>query len=612
MRLEAKRWPVGDREGWAILLLDDQLEELCSLAVPEDTVADWQAGWQILAQNETARVDRFLDGAQAMADTDPRTCSLTVIRVLYGLVKFLYTEPAGALSHRDRGLRAVHEFLDERFYFGRIPEAEPPEIQMFINGRIQRRLGANPTWTESWLAAFFKWRQAPGGMTPGQDQAPPAFDFVQYAIEYYRFLYHAARIQRDPLVLHSFVAFSRALAERLEREERYRPYRRRLLEIYPVIVRHEDDLNVAREGLRYLLERQAPPAEKWTGLTWLIHNLKRDHVETGGQASGGSERIATLTGLIADYYLDRYDLACTVAVWRQLGARDLLLRTILALMQRPGHILIFHGIAFLLLVLFARASTFAIGGQAGAQSLSTTLGALTLFLLLAGPVWLGLGTFYSLLKRRLYYAQLFLPRLLGATVAGLSVLMLDDLPWRIGMLIPGALVLAISIGVLLLSYLYLLFEVYETIKFNPSSERICTPPRAGNTRSARRPLLGTRFRGRRLGGAAPEAEAKSTLINAARIAFQIFAIGVVQSFLATTFASGLMLPVTGQALQGGQAGAPSLLAASSWGWIEIDLGVTSFIFVPTLILLWTSMAFFIGAFVQLLWQERHVTSPIRE
>lgn len=578
MQFLVKRWPVAGEQGWALLWLDDRLDTVCCLAVPRDTITHWRGAWLALSAGDATQLDRPVAQAKDLFQLDVLDCSLTEIRALYGLVELLQTGPTGASPDLDAGAGAIREFLAERFDF-RSGQDGSNRTQIVIEGHVYPALGTDPTWAESWLAAFFKWAGAQSA------EAGPA-DFVQGAVECYEFLYAAARQHRDGGILSSFVAFSRALAERLERDDRYHPYRRRLDDVYETIACHECDLDVARDGLLRLLTAPGSMASKWPRLSNFIHRLKSTDNWREGAAQANDEHVATLTGLIADRYLENYDLDRAVAAWRQLSLRDPLLGMLLALMHRPGGALLLHGAAFLSLTVLALVQSgmsrpLYVGlPVVGPLSLVPALGGLLLLLLFVGPAWVGVRVVYNLLRRRLYYAQLVLPRMLAAIVVGLSVLMLDDFPWRLSLRLPLSVLILVAGGVYFFSYLYILLDVYQTIRFEP----VPSPSQPSTT--------------------------GSTLGYATQVALRVFAIGIVQSFLPTLLITGLLLPIV---FQDTAAGGAYPWEGSPLGWIAFrgGAGSAAFVFVPALVLLWTGMALFIGAFVQLLWQDRRVISPVR-
>jgi hypothetical protein len=592
-----RKWDP-DRNGWSAILLDDRLDPFCCLVVPEDTVIDWRCAWQKMAEQSDAQVlyGRLLKGVRDLADCRvSRSDEACLWRVLYGLLEFLQARAGRTLPDWEVAVLAIKHFLESRLTFSQPREGAAYEIQVGILDQAGLKLDVqhlpgqpspDRVSVEDWLAAFQK-----------KDEV-----LVGSAIQYYEFLYPAARLQSSDFVLKSFVTFSWALAECLERDDRFQPYRRRLEDIYQVIVCHEDDLNLAREGLLQLLQAQQPPAEKWSKLSSLIHDLKRTQAGPNRATRDSDERLATLAGLVADHYLDRYDVPRSVAVWRLLDIRDLLLKILLGFLQRPGPLLIIYGVAFGVLVGLAKMEQLVWPPCAALQRSIPILSGLLLILLAAGPIVVSLWMVRNLWTGRLYYGQLFLPRLLGAIIVGLMALMLGDTTWRVAIQAPVLVLLLLGIGTYLLSYIYILFDIYETIKFEPWTQRNLGTQVTRQPRT-RWPLW---FKSQ---STSTGTGAKSTLTHAAKVAYRLFAIGVLQSFLVTLFLSGLVLPV----IFGNESAEASIpWQTSILGAIEIDFGVLSFVLVPSLVLLWTGMALFIGAFAQLLWQERHVTSPIRE
>jgi hypothetical protein len=75
--------------------------------------------------------------------------------------------------------------------------------------------------------------------------------------------------------------------------------------------------------------------------------------------------------------------------------------------------------------------------------------------------------------------------------------------------------------------------------------------------------------------------------------------GVLVSFLAALVVTSLLYPAGKQPISHDLI--RSLILQSQW------LSFASF---PTLVLVWTGLALFISAFVQIIWQERHITSPV--
>ena len=581
-----------------IVFFDDRLNVLCSVAAQDDTFGYWHGAWLTLARQVEGRSQ--IDQLLAFAPDLP-ICAVnpddsgTFFLVLYALVEALQGSPDFEVDQWRAGTRELQRFLDSRFFFGRPRGRNPGDMLVRIDGQVSlplqlpdRRAGLACIEVEEWLGALANQE----GESAASDQLAGR-DFIASAIRHHEYLYRSARLQRwaeeqdSDWVMLSFVTFCRALAERLERDDKYQPYRRRLGSLLEIIVSHEPDLDVARGNLLQLLRSPDPGTEKTKRLERLVNNLAK--VEDGTRQTDGAAmvRAATLTSLIADHYLGKYDLNSATGIWRWLASQDRWLASILRLFESSGWLLACHAFVFLLLTGLAL-SRAAGGLSGGRQWLALSL---LLFLLLM-PTWFAIGLARGAQIRGLYYGQLFLPRMLGAIFVGLAALLLDDLPWKVTLIMPGPILLLLAAGVYLMSYLYILLDVHQAIRFEAWPARDSSVSRKNDP--ATRAIHG------------------STLSRAAGIALRIHSIGVLQSFLLTLLVTGLMLPlIFREAMAVGSAP----WEQSFLGWIALSSGVRSdpvFVFAPALVLLWTGLALFVGAFVQLLWQEHRVTSPVRE
>lgn len=578
----------------AIVFLDDRLDVLCCLAARDDTFTHWLGGWLMMARRAEGRsqISQLL-AADLFACEFSADDSHTFFLVLYALLDALQGSHDFQLDQQQAATRKLHQFLDSCFFFGRQPGKKPSDMLIRIHGQgslplqfPDRRAGSACIEVEEWLGALGT--TGGEGTTAGQQGIG---DFLVSAIRHYEFLYHSARLQQQAKkqdhdwVISSYVTFCRALVERLERDDRCQPYRGRLGGVLEIIVRHEPDLNVARVSLLQLLRLPDPPTRKWRRLERLVHSLAKAEDSSHPTDSAALERAATLTSLVADHYLGKYDLNSATGIWRRLGLGDLWLTSLLNLFEGSGWLLAGYTLVFLLLTGLALSHT-ARGLSAESQwpALALLLG------LLPVPIWFASGLVRNARIRGLYYSQLFLLRMLGAIFVGLAALMLDDLPWKVTLTMPGPILLLLAAGVYLMSYLYILLDVHHAIRFEPWPAR--DPPAKSESEPTTSAMHG------------------NILSRAARIALRIHSIGVIQSFLLTLLVTGLMLPLIFPEATGDAPWKQSFL-----GWIALTAGIGSgpvFIFVPALVLLWTGLALFIGAFVQLLWQERRVTSPVSE
>jgi hypothetical protein len=285
---------------------------------------------------------------------------------------------------------------------------------------------------------------------------------------------------------------------------------------------------------------------------------------------------------MSDHYLRNYDLDQVVALWRKTGrvkfwrqtreqkiGADELLSFFMRLFDRPHYLFVLIATLFAILAGLAHINTHPYTWTAPLFPLiplilSTLIGVLVIAVIGGG--------FYLVLKR-IYYLQLLLPRLWGAVIVGLVVLLMDDLPWRMGINIHLPAWLALGSAAYFLSYAYIFLDVYRVIRLRP-------PVKGG-----------------------------STVSHAAYLSGKIWMIAVLEALLAVFFTTTLIFPTLGlqdpsgfppQDLIGGIA---CLNSFGDFCWIEFG-------FLPGLVLLWTGLTLFVGAFVQLLWQNRRITESI--
>src|SRR5205807_4731324 len=160
----------------------------------------------------------------------------------------------------------------------------------------------------------------------------------------------------------------------------------------------------------------------------------------------------------------------------------------------------------------------------------------------------------QILRRRWLYSQLMLPRLLGAAIVGLLPLLLSDQSWNIGTQSSpfnwSLLALLTYTG----SFIYIFIEVHIRKKL---------------------------IKGH-------------SIVQALRESRRIFFIALSETLFMVTVASSLVFPAVISNIGGN-------IMNYRFG-IYASTSLLSFGFFPSLIILWTGIALFIGSFVQLLWQ----------
>jgi len=170
--------------------------------------------------------------------------------------------------------------------------------------------------------------------------------------------------------------------------------------------------------------------------------------------------------------------------------------------------------------------------------------------------------FTQIMRKRWLYSELVLPRLLGAAIVGLLPLLLNDQSWSIGVLSSvfnwGLIALFTYIG----SFIYIFIEVHNIKKF---------------------------IKGH-------------SIVQVLKESGRIFLIALTETLFIVTVASSLIFPAVISNIGGN-------ITNYRFG-IYASTPLLSFGFFPSLIILWTGIALFIGSFVQLLWQDQRITASI--
>lgn len=304
-----------------------------------------------------------------------------------------------------------------------------------------------------------------------------------------------------------------------------------------------------------------------------------DNVEAEGEAS---VTVGTIASLMAQHYLDQYSLDDAVAIWEKMSKvkPDRLLRALLSVYRRPW--LYVAMTIVLLLLLF---SLLVFSGE-DYEIWALLPAALLLLLSISVTLYVLITITIRLVRRQGFsYLELFLPRLLGSIVVGLSIIALENTVWEITMNIPWAnwaLIVLASFGGALA---YFFLDVHKSTRMLPTQMR-----------------EEEQQRGRRC--------SVNSITRSVQTTFRVFAIGVLEALGLTTLISSLfpLQPITDTQ--------PLL----TWYWVEAgkvnglftikifgDQGLL-LMYSPRLIVLWAGLALLIGAFAQLLWQDQQITA----
>jgi hypothetical protein len=155
-----------------------------------------------------------------------------------------------------------------------------------------------------------------------------------------------------------------------------------------------------------------------------------------------------------------------------------------------------------------------------------------------------------------------LPRILGAAIVGLLPLLLNDQSWNIGVLSNFLNWVLLALLSYIFSFIYIFIEVYNIKKF----------------------IKGY------------------SITQVLKESRRIYLIALSETLFFVTIASTLIFPAVIPNIG-------SEIINYRFG-IYASTSLLSFGFFPSLIILWTGFALFIGSFVQLIWQDQRITESI--
>ncbi len=370
------------------------------------------------------------------------------------------------------------------------------------------------------------------------------------------------------------------------------PFRkRRLANLYALVVQDEQvDLEEQKMYLeRIFSQRELHPADRDELLLGIVlPDLREDAIRNIHH----QPRLVAAISAISQYYLRRYDLDNAIQPWGFLFGLDqnILLQVLLAFYRRP-YLYAASGVLgsiISLLPSFWPSQTWLMPVAWGISSL--------LFFLTLGLAITGMSIIFSRFfsKRGLDYIDLFLPRLFGAILVGLSILVFENTIWDATLKLKWINWLLICASVYGGSLIYFFFDIHK-------STRLLTIPIKETSQ----------YRGNR-------EQSNPSISYSLRMAWKIYWIGLSESFAATllvtvVFAPAIIFDNFTNIYKFPWHYMPDLSAwlifqkdILGYAWQVGQSGL--FVYIPKVVILWTGLALLIGAFVQLLWQEQRITS----
>jgi hypothetical protein len=407
--------------------------------------------------------------------------------------------------------------------------------------------------------------------------------YIEYFIDNYSYLQEYV-ISADQTTFNVFTGLSKALVKLIKQENaNLGIYISLVPEICTFIVKNELDSEEQKEYLEPILSSSETVEQKLERLNGIITDVKDEislrrisyQANVRQFKEDSYRRLMHVISIISNHYLRQYDFDSSANFWRKARSKDLVLWFFLVLHRRPYLYLIFQ------IVLLSLPSVYAYQHWRTGQACPLLLGSPGPIIEKCPPaldsispefvfvlIWyllLLLILFFILaqiIRKRWLYSQLLLPRILGAAIVGLLPLLLNDQSWNIGVL---SNVFNWGIFAMLtytLSFIYIFIEVHNIKKY---------------------------IKGHSIAQALKESG-------------RIFLIALSETLFIVTVTSSLIFPAV-------TSNIGAEITNYSFG-IYASTSLLSFGFFPSLIILWTGIALFIGSFVQLLWQDQRITESI--
>jgi hypothetical protein len=411
--------------------------------------------------------------------------------------------------------------------------------------------------------------------------------YVEYFIHNYSHLQEYV-LSADTTTFDVFTGLSKALVKLIKEEKAdLGIYISLVPDICTFIVKNELDSEEQKEYLEPILSISETIDQKLDRLNGIILDVKNgnyvrripDQVGVKQFKEDGYRRLMHVISIISDHYLRLYDFDSSANFWGKARSKDPVLRFFLLLHRKP------YLYVILQLALLIPPSIYAFQHWLTGLPCPLILGTpdqvvgvvcppaldsvgpkfiimltwLTWYVFL---VMLLVFIFTQILRKRWLYSQLLLPRILGAAIVGLLPLLLNDQSWNIGVLSSGFNWVLLALLTYIFSFIYIFIEVHNIKKY---------------------------IKGH-------------TIAQVLKESGRIFLIALSETLFFVTITSSLIFPAV-------ISNIGSEIINYRLG-IYASISLISFGFFPSLIILWTGIALFIGSFVQLIWQDQRITESI--
>jgi len=593
---------VGD-DFYETCLLNDENEVLFHLQVPENSIKAWLIGFVKMMDTikERGQCQRLVKQASHLCKCEYKD-SYTFLTVMSALLTFLDNREKAPADGRQAAQQELYKLLklNEGFNFHASHEKINKYLTTYrfgviVDGKIfkyeRREDAGQPCVTQAWWTHAI--RDLREKSSEGLHEILLNYQLLREIIVQQTRHVEYSEATRD-FNLRSFASLSKALIDFIRQDQSgdFLKFRaNRVLDLCTFIVENKhDSFEEQKPYLERVLASDETPEKKVKRLRRIVKNVKMPKREPAARRMN-DPRLMAIIGTISEYFLSLYDLNHATEFWDLLDNKDWLLRRLLGLYRSPERYV--KVVAFFWLTMTALTILSGNWQANEAPQLIISWLAQGLLALFFVPLLIGLlftvGRFLTL--RGLDYVALFLPNLLGAIAVGLSVLLLQDTAWKISLQLEWFNFGLICVVVYVLSFVYIFTDVHRTLRLLPLQPAADQYAVAGQP-TAWWPDWLARF----------QPDPDNPMNHLIKISVQVFLIGLLEAFAAVLFTSVILA-----------------VAALSPDFIEkfdgLKLvwrreGIYCFAFFPQLVLLWTGLTLFIGAFVQLLWQDRRITSPL--
>lgn len=573
-------------------LIDGEQRLLLALRAPEDDLRYWRVGVERWRERYPARFERLVAQAddltscrleEVASESENAELAVTFLKILAALLDCLRAHPdeqheplrqaiEQRLIHQNRDFNLHIEEDTRSFILDNRPHSLPVKLP-------------KEDWDDG--RALEWWRYWRLGLEDKYATSPDAIAIVLANLDLLAALIRYGQGASNAHRLHqAYAAFLTALLYFLEetRHEKLVAFRHKTLpQICVLLIQNEAiEIEEQKRYLEYLLHYRGLDAEEQDlALGAVIYELKA----LTNENQKLKPRLDAAAGEITQFYLERYQIDKALALWQFVGnSHDPLLRAILTF-YRHSKVYALIGIALMALTLIAppqHGNTWALLSTLLASSMMASA---TLITLSGG----GLTLWRLIRKQGLAYIDLFFPRLFGAIVVGISILVFESTVWEATLNLHWGNWLLLCLASYVGSFLYFFVDVHKTIRLLP----LATTPGAD---------------------AKPASRFSKPAERSLRATWQVFWIGFSEALITSLLVSGFWaLAMIPQRIQ-------KMLVPLIWGNVRLLIGPAglpgylwqgrniAFAFLPKIVLLWAGLSLLIGAFAQLLWQDHQITS----